>query len=331
MWAVFGLACYTVFSVVLLARKQISLKHFGIIVLLWIIGAAPYEYLIIKNIILSGDVWATLASAAFGNLPEWQDAVLNRSISMKMVLENIGFILLNFPTPNFVLFFVGLWAIRKKTVSRSFANIVIAMLILYFVFAFRYTVVDRHIFFLPFYCLVTVLLALGADVFLTRNNRKALAGAVLAFALLPIPIYAVTPALAKRTYKALGQRRQLPYRDDYKYFLQPWKTGYWGAERFADEALKSVDENAIIWADTTTAHALLYTQQVKGKRQDVKIISTYDKSENAPVLNEDTVAVLMNDSALYVVSPLEDYCPKYLLERYDFVQAGVLWRVVKRK
>jgi hypothetical protein len=250
---------------------------------------------------------------------------------MKMVWENIAFKLLNFPTPNFVLFFVGLWALWKKSASRSFASIITALLILYFVFAFRYTVVDRLIFFLPFYCLVAILLALGADVFLTRYNRKTVQLVVLALALLPIPVYAVSPALARRTYRALGQRRQLPYRDDYKYFLQPWKTGYRGAERFANEALDGVEENAIIYADSTTAHALLYAQQVKGKRQDVKIVSTYDKSENAPVLNEDTVAGLMNNSALYVVSPLKDYCPIYLLERYDFVERGVLWRVVERK
>ncbi|MHC4160187.1 MAG: protein O-mannosyl-transferase family, partial [Planctomycetota bacterium] len=35
MWAVFGFACYTVLLVVLLARKQIGLKHFSITVLMW--------------------------------------------------------------------------------------------------------------------------------------------------------------------------------------------------------------------------------------------------------------------------------------------------------
>ena len=62
MWGVFGFVCYTVFIIVLLARKELRLKHFGIIVLLWLIGAGPYEYLIIKNIILSGAVTDTLAS-----------------------------------------------------------------------------------------------------------------------------------------------------------------------------------------------------------------------------------------------------------------------------
>jgi hypothetical protein len=326
MWGVFGFICYTVFLIFLLLRRQIKLKHFAPIVLLWIIGAAPYEYLIIKNIVLTSDVRATLLSAAFGTL--WKGQVLNASISMKFVWENIIFILLNFPTPNGLLFFLGLWVLAKKAPSRSFRNIIFVLLLLYFVFAFRYKVPDRYTFFLPFYCLAAVLIGLGADMFLRKYNRKALVFIVLAFALLPIPAHFVTPAIGRKMYKPLGQRRQRPYRDEYKYFLQPWKTSYRGAERFATEALERVEQNAIIYADITTAYALLYIQQVKGKREDVKIVSDYDSSENAPVFNENTVAGLLEDSNLYVVSPERGYCPGFLLKRYEFEQVGVLWKKV---
>ncbi|MHC4575515.1 MAG: protein O-mannosyl-transferase family, partial [Planctomycetota bacterium] len=271
MWAAIAFACYTVFLVFLLARRQISFRHFAGIVLLWIIGAAPYEYLIIKNIIQSGDVQATLASAMFGKL--WQGAVLNTSISMRIIFENVIFILLNFPTPNFILFFVGLWVLHRAAPNRSFANILLALLVLYFLFAFRYTVADRYVFFLPFYCLAAVFLGLGADVVMSRVNRKALLFVVLAFALVPVPLYAITPAVARKAYKPLGQRRQRPYRDEYKYFLQPWKTGCRGAQRFADEALEMVEENAIIYADATIIHTLLYVQEAQGKRPDVRIVS----------------------------------------------------------
>jgi len=327
MWGVFGFACYTVLLVVLLVRNQIGLKHFGIIVLLWVIGAVPYEYLIMKNIILSGDVQATLASAVFGNL--WQGQVLNTSISMKIVLENIIFILLNFPTPNLVFFFVGLWVLRKTVPSRSFANIILALLALHFVFAFRYTVPDRYAFFLPFYCLAAALIGLGANVILSRYNRKSLVFVVLVFALLPIPVYCVTPAVARKMYKPLGLRRQRPYRDEYNYFLRPWKMGYRGAERFANEALDMVEENAIIYADSTIIHVLLYVQEAKGKRSDVKIVSEYYMSKNAPAFTENTIERLMESSSVYVVSPVPGYCPQFLLEQYKFEQVGIMWKVVE--
>jgi len=326
MWAVFGFACYTAFLFVLLVRRQLGVKHFGIIVLMWAIGALPYEYLIIKNIILSGDVQATLVSAMFGRL--WQANVLNVSMSVKIVLENIIFVLLNFPTPNFVLLFVGLWALWKKAPSRSFVNIVLALLVLYFAFAFRYTVADRYVFFLPFYCFAAIVIGLGADVILRRYEHKALALIMVMFALLPIPIYYATPAGARKVYKPLGQRRQRPYRDEYDYFLQPWKTGYRGAERFADEALNGVEENAIIYADSTIVHLLLYMRQAKSERSDVKIVSKYYSSENAPDFTKDTIERLFESSPVYVVSPLPGYCPSFLLQRYKFEQAGVLWKVI---
>ncbi len=326
MWAVFGFACYTVLLVVLLVRSRLGLKHFAIIVLMWVIGALPYEYLVIKNIMLSGDIHTTLVSAMFGRL--WQGHVLNVSMSVKIVLENIIFILLNFPTPNFVFFFVGLWTLQKKSPSRSFANIMLALLILYFLFSFRYTVPDRYVFFLPFYCFAAILIGLGADVVLRRYSHKVLVFVVLAFCLLPIPIYFVTPTVARKMYKPLGQRRQRPYRDEYDYFLQPWKAGYKGAERFANEALNGVEENAIIYVDSTIVHLLLYMRQAKSERHDVKIVSEYYMSENAPAFTEDTIEQLRESSMVYVVSPLPSYCPPFLLERYEFKQVGVLWKVI---
>jgi hypothetical protein len=329
MWAIFGLACYGVFVLVLLARRQIGWRQFAIFAILWVLGAAPYEYLIIKDFIQTGSVQATLASAVFGNL--WRGAVLNMRITSKVILENFIFILYNFPTPNFILFFAGLWFLRKKVPAHSFAYILYALMALYFVFAFRYTVVDRYAFFLPFYCLAAALVGVGADWVLQRYRRKAVIFAVFAFALLPAPVYSVTLEIAREHYKGLGERRQRPYRDEYKYFLQPWKAGYTGAQRFCDETFDIVENDAIIYADSTIIHTLLYVQEAQGKRPDVKIVSDYYKGENAPNFNEQTIGQLMKEHAIYVVSAARGYCPDFILDNYDTVQKGVLYRVVERK
>ena len=328
MWGIFGFVSYAVFLVILFVRKQVKFKSLGIIGLLWIIGALPYEYLIIKNIISSGQIVDTLMSAAFANM--WRDNVLNTSISLKIVLENIVFILLNFPTPNFLLFLLGLWILWKVSPNRSFANIIFAMLVMHFVFAFRYTVVDRHAFFLPFYCLAAAIIGVGADYALNRLNRRIAVYMILVFSLLPISIYFITPAIARQFYKPLGQKRQRVYRDEYEYFLMPWKRGCRGAERFADEALAQVEKNAIIYAYATDVHVLLYAQEVKGKRKDVRIVSCYDSSKGAPVFAEETIGRLMEGSAVYVVSVDKKTCPGFVLDRYDFIRAGVLYRVVEK-
>ncbi|TFG48041.1 MAG: DUF2723 domain-containing protein, partial [Candidatus Brocadiia bacterium] len=220
LWGVFGFLCYTIFLAILLVRKQIKVKQFLLIVLLWILGASPYEYLVIKNIVLTGDIVGTINSALFGTM--WHNTVLNVSVTPKIILENIIFILLNFPTPNLVLFFAGLWAVYKKCQSRAMANILTAMLILHFVFAFRYTVPDRYAFFLPFYCLTAIFIGFGADLFFERFKNKTFIYLVIIFSLLPLPTCFFAPAVGKKLSPPLAQRRQRPYRDEYVYFLQPW-------------------------------------------------------------------------------------------------------------
>jgi len=327
MLASIPLICYAVFIVFLLAKKEINIKNLAIIALLWIFGALPYEYLIIKNIIQTGNLAGTLASAAFGH--RWRAAVLNTSLSMRMLKENFLYILLNFPTPNLMLFFAGCIGLFKMPLGRSFRNIVLALTILFFLFAFRYIVPDRYAFFIPFYCLVSILTGFGVNVIWSQKNIKAPLVLVSIFCFVPVGVYAALPSVAEKMQLNIGTRNDIPYRDDYKYFLQPWKTGYKGAELFADEALGIVKDGAIIHADITTVGPLLYLQEVKGKRPDVKIVSGSIKSQNAPKFNEQTIGQLLEDEPVYVVSNKSGYCPQFVLENYDLIRAGVLWRIAK--
>jgi hypothetical protein len=328
MFACIPLVCYIVLFAFLLVKKRISLRDLAIIIVCWVVGAGLYEFLIIKNVVQTGDFWGTLASAAFGD--SYQKDVLNAALSAKILKENLLFVMLNFPTPNILLFFVGCLALFKLPFDRNFRNVLLGITILFFLFAFRYTVVDRYAFFIPFYCMVSILIGVGFFLLWMRTKSKVLVYLVLLIALLPVPAYAAAPTLARTMRFTMGIRRKIPYRDNYKYFLQPWRTACRGADRFADEALDEVDENAIICADNTTAYPLLLAQQVKGKRPDVKIVSSCYSSKNAPIFNEDTAAHLVVNSEVYVVSPLKGYCPHFLLDYYDFVQNDLLWRVGAR-
>ncbi|MGB2865234.1 MAG: DUF2723 domain-containing protein [Sedimentisphaerales bacterium] len=327
MLASIPLICYAVFVAFLLAKKEIHIKNLAIIVLLWIAGALPYEYLIVKNIIQTGDIAGTLASAAFGL--RWQGAVLNTSLSMGIVKENFLYILLNFPTPNFLLFFAGFFGLFKMSPSKSFRNVVLALTALFFLFAFRYTIPDRYAFFIPFYCLVSILIGLGTDTLRTQKDLKVPVYLVLLLCMLPVGVYAALPTLARKMQLNIGTRNDIPHRNDYEYFLRPWKTGYKEAERFANEALDLLEDNAIIYADTTTVGPLIYLQEVKGKRPDVKIVSSTVNSKDAPKFDEQAIGQLLEARPVYVVSPRPGYCPQFMLDHYDFIQAGILWQVVK--
>jgi hypothetical protein len=328
MLASISLLCYATFVIFLMTKKEIRTKDLVIIVLLWIVGALPYEYLIIKNIIQAGNISEILVSAAFGK--RWQGAVLNASLSMRIVKENFLYILLNFPTPNILLFFAGCFGLFKISPSRGYRNVLLGLIVLFFLFAFRYTVPDRYAFFIPFYCVVSILIGLGTYILQGRINHRVFAPLVLLFSLFSVGVYATAPTLAKKMQLNIGTRDDIPYRDDYKYFLQPWKTGYRGAERFADEALGLVENNAVIYADGTAVGPLLYAQQVKEKRSDVKVISGDVSSKDALEFSEHTIQQLLQDRSVYVVSREAGYCPAFVLNNYDFIRAGVLWRVVQR-
>ena len=330
MWGSIAFVCYVVFLAVLLAKKQIRLKHFLIMSCLWIIGAAPYEYLIVKNMIESGDIRSTMSSALFGN--RWHGDVLNLSLSGRLIKENLLFIAYNFPTPNIIFFFTGLYGLKKVCPGRAFKNILLALLLLFLVFAFRYTVPDRYAFFLPFYFLASVFVGVGIYVFSTRYSQKIYTVSIVLFALLSLPVYEFVPIAAERLKINLGTKRTIPYRNDYTHFLRPWQRGNEGPAIFAQEALSIVEKGGIIIADSTTFCPLWYVQEIKGVRPDVKVVSGHRSYKNPiAVPTADTIGEVMSERCVYVVSPVSGYCPDYLLKSYDFTKAGPIYKVTERK
>ena len=314
MLASVGVVCYAVLLATLLLRKQISFKSLGIIVALWIAGAGSYEYLIIKNIVQTG-LSATLASALFGK--SWQADVLNVGLSAELIKENMIFVAYNFPTPNVIFFFAGLYGLKKVSPGRGFANVLLALLILFFVFAFRYTVPDRYAFFIPFYCLASILIGVGFNLLVAVPGRKILCWVVVILTLLPIPIYITAPAIAQKHKFNLSTRADVPYRNDYTWFLRPWRTGYRGAEEFADEVFKKLEPNAVVYADNTMVYPLLYMQEVKGKRADIRIISKYASSEGLPLLSEKPIEQWLSEGDVFSVSPVAGRKGQ-----------GIVWKIV---
>jgi len=302
MFAIISFACYLVFCIILLKQKHIKFGHLRNIVLIWIIGAAPYGYLIVKEIVQGGSFSATMASAFFGQ--NWQGNVLNVSLSGGLIKENLILIAYNFPSPNILLFLAGIYGLTKVPHGFGFAKFLVALLILYFIFAYRYTVPDRYAFFIPFYCLVSALIGVGFDLLITTFKYKILCWIVFIFALLPIPIYIAVPFITEKFEINLPTRADVPYRNDYTWFLRPWKLGYHGTERFAEEVFETLDPEAVVYADNTMVYPLLYRQEVKGKRTDIRIISEYAGSQGIPPISERSIEQWLSEDNVYAVSPV---------------------------
>jgi len=335
MLACIPLACYAVYILAQWLKRRVRLINIVIIGLLWIIGALPYEFLIVRHWLQTGDLAATLASAAFGT--RWQGDVLNASLSLRLLRENLLFILLNFPTPNLLLLPVGLFAVSARkgrlntavSQSRPFGIFLLALTALFLAFAFRYTIVDRYAFFIPFYCLTSVLIAAGIMYLRILPSPSWLSYAVLCLAFLPIPAYYLAPAMTEKYNVKIGTKRRIPYRNDYEYFLRPWKTGCDSADRFAWEALNSARPNAVIYADGTTAYPLLVKQATDNLRTDVTVVAAHGAIDNMAEYGPDNIETLFDERPIYAVSPVKAYCPDFLLNRFTFEPAGVLYRAAE--
>jgi hypothetical protein len=323
VWASIALACYIVFVFWLVSKKRIGWCDVAAAGGLWVLGALPYGYLVVKNMVESGDIAGTIVSAFFGQ--SWGGAVLNTHITGRMVRENMMFFGLNYPTPDILLFFVGLYSAYRAAGWRAFTNVLLAVLILYYVFAARYTVPDRYAFFVPFYCVVPIFVGAGFEYLCRKHSRKQLGVIALIFAVMPVFVYAAAPALAEKAHVALGTKRTIPYRNEYVYFLRPWQGRNDGPQRFADEALKTAGDNAIIYADGTTVYPLLYEQQVKGKYSGVTVISGHASANNMDKYGD--IDKLVAGRPFYVVSPVKGYIPAEWLEKYSFERQGDIWRM----
>ena len=326
MWGIIPLGCYVIFTVVLLVKKQVKVSSVIWACGCWIIGAMPYLVLIAQEYAARGDLAGTVSSALFGRA--WQGAAVGVNLSKRMVLENLIFIGYNFPSPNFVLFFVGVWVILKSDADRLFNRVIFVMTVLFFAFAFRYDVPDRYAFFIPFYCLAAIAMGFGAKIFFDKFDKKYIRTAVLLLCLLPIPVYVVVPVASEKMEFNLGTKRKIPYRNEYTYFLRPWQMGNNGLERFAKEALEAVEPGSIILADGTTVYPLWYMQTVKGIRDDVKIVSVHgDYKSPIEFPDEKSFDETLSKSSVYVISPVKGYVPGWLLDNYEFTKSGVIYRV----
>jgi hypothetical protein len=292
---------------------------------LWILGALPLLILLFQQAQATGNIPETLQSMVYGK--HWQQSVLNTSVTLNLVIENLLYIGLNFPSPILIVAVLG-WIM---TLCAKPLRSVTGLGILYFVFAFRYTVPDRYAFFIPFYILTALAVGWGSHRLFSRYREAGLRVALVLAGLMPALVYAVLPRALEMSHVQLPTRGDVPYRHDVSYFLTPWKQREGGARQFAIEALSEVGPEGILFADLTTAPPLLILQAQEGYRADVHVISAAVSSPQAPLFSQESLPDLMRVGPVYVVSSQPGYCPAFVLERYRLVRSGVLWRVLPRR
>ena len=230
----------------------------------WLVGGTLYWIVVGIEYVRTQSVLATLGSATVG---AWGASIFNLSDLAGLLGKSVLYAGLNYPTPVALAIFVGAWGLwrRRDAVGR----LMVILAVLYFAWAARYKVADQYAFFVPFYVFGSVLIGAGlATVWPRLGGLKA--WVLVALALVPIAAYAVLPAAARKAGYVFFQR-ELPYRDPYTFFLQPWRRGDSSARQFAEEVLAALPRGAVLFSDTTPAPPLLCLQKLEGRRPDVQI------------------------------------------------------------
>ena len=240
----------------------------GLLALL--VGASPLIGVFVAGVRANPDVPAVIQEmliARFGSF------VFNMSFPWKMLARVVGYIGYSFPSPLVFLVAVGPWALWRGG-SRPTAWLVTIAFVVHFTFALRYNVPDQHMFLLHTLVMGVALVAIGVDRVVAAFPSTGVA-VLLGLASVTAPVvYATVPDVLRRRmpdFAVLASRR-LPHRDDFNWFLKPWRRGYVGPERFAREILEALPPKAVLVVDSTPMPTLVYVQIADRLRRDVRII-----------------------------------------------------------
>lgn len=276
-------------------RKPIRVGGLLLGGLAWLIGSLPYTALVGMELARSPSAGAVIRSALFGH--SYHNEVLNTSLSARLLLVALAFIVLSFPTlqlPAAVYGIVKGWTSQApKLARRAF----LAGLIIHALFALRYSVIDQHLFFLPLYVLASLLAGVGYAAFwkrwgsAVRRKTVMLGGGAL---VLTVVLYALVPGVARRFDLLEGVERNKPYRDDYAYLFTPWSVAEHSAEQMSDHALKLAGVRGLIIVEDATAEFAVAYRVRRSGLADVHV--TRD-------LLPDQIRAMMREGGAVVLAP----------------------------
>jgi hypothetical protein len=323
--ALLPLPVYGVVALLLIKRKRLPFWSAIIAMFCYLTGAAPYLVLVVMSAFNTGNIWNAIQSALFGR---YVASVLNLTSFSASFKVNAVLMAMNFLNVLLPLAIVG-WISFRKWIGHMLATALGAITLIEIIFAIRYPVPDQFTFFLPALFMIAVAAGIGLGVLsdLSKSWRNAAVIACMVSIIIQPLFYAVMPRLVEASGIAVNRARVLPFRDEVRYWLVPWKQDERSAELFAAAALKQAAPDGIILADSTSIYPLLLLQRLQGLSPAVSI-----QYHGSPLprysANARSFRDHLGNRMLYVVSPHPGYLDLRLIEDAEFIRADneVLYR-----
>ena len=307
------------------------------VMLVWLAGASMLVGLVIQEAWRTGRVLGALQSLLFGT--GYQEQVLGlQSPEWRQVGANLALAGLSLLNPGWLLAGIGLFRARIGALRKP----LLALTLLHGLFWIRYFVPDQATFVLPSLGLLAIWAGAGcgsratAGVAASGARGRALMRLLpqewrggLVYILLGLLCAAGLPWLLSHTAAATGlevrRSRQLPFRDEARYWLVPWKQNEDSAARFVAAVDAQLGSDDWLVADATAAGPLLAARAAGGLSDHWRLVTPW----SAPAEQTGALAALARGARVFVVSPGKGYAPTWLLTPgLRAVREGVLWRVV---
>ncbi|MFA6133551.1 MAG: DUF2723 domain-containing protein [Phycisphaerae bacterium] len=313
--ALLPLPVYLIVAIVLVVRRRVGWGALAAGAVAYLAGASLYLTLIVREALSTGHVGQAIASALFG---QYEAQVLNVLPAWSIFKQNAGLAAMNFGSFIFLLAVAG-W-VRMRREGGMLWMALTAITAIEVVFVARYSIPDQFTFFLPSLLMIALASGVGAAYMAGRSLRwaKAVAFACVISIVLPPVMYYSSPHLLAMAGIAI-HRRKLPFRDEARYWMVPWKQDESSADQFAVAALLQAQPDAVVFLDGTTLYPLKLKQRLEGLSPDVTLTDGGEPMPSYESHNSEFRQVLGN-RPLLVVTPQAGYVPEKLLSDAEFVR-----------
>jgi hypothetical protein len=261
---------YAIVAAVLLWRKRLGWRAVALAVPAWLLGAALLLLMTADLAMQTGDGFGAIRSMLVGTFGR---EVAGMGWNASFLKANAALTAMNFLNPILPLAVLG-WLRLSRVAGRDIAAALGAITMIHVLFYVRYPIPDQFMFVLPSLALFAVAAGIGVEWIARRGGRWFEGTAVVmvvAIILQPI-VYAAAPDLVRATVGEI-RKRELPFRDEARYWLTPWKHNEESAERFARAVFEQAPYDAAVLADSTTVFPLRVGRQVWQTRDDLLVVT----------------------------------------------------------
>ena len=288
----------------------------GACLVCWLVGAALLVTMVAHDMGQTHSLVTTAKRLLVGT--GYGSVVLGIGVvKAKLALGNIALASVSVATPCWLFSFrAGMGHFSE----RFFRRVLLALSVVHALFWVRYFVPDQATFVLPTLGLGAVWLGLGA----ARFGK----GTVLTLLTLGVACQVAFPVwLAGEAESRTTRVRALPFRDEARYWLVPWKHNERSAQQFAEAVDKQLKRGDVLVSDLTAVNPIVAARTAKIVSSDWRLISAWSGETGEETLDS-VDKTLSGGGRAFVVSAVPGYVPSELLSgAFRFEPDGVLWRV----